>query len=182
MRAFFGRLRAMEEDIVSKSARKRQALKLQDLGRALTGLKRAQLEALSLPDRLAQAIFDYQRFPSHEARRRQLQYIGRLMRDLEIDEIEAGLASLHGESAAARYRLHLAEQWRDRLLAEPAALTAFLDAFPDTDRQALRQALQRVHSAGADAPQKAALRALFRLIRAQIPESADAAAVPGPAD
>ena len=169
----------MEEDFVSKSELKRQALKLQDLGRALTELKRAQLEALPLPERLARAVFDYQRFPSHEARRRQLQYIGRLMRDIETDEIEAALASLRGESADARYRLHLAEQWRERLLADPAALTEFLDAFPDTDRQALRQALQRAHKSGTEAQQKTATRALFRLIRAQIaePDDADAAAI-----
>ncbi|MBX3705100.1 MAG: DUF615 domain-containing protein [Pseudomonadales bacterium] len=163
----------LEEQPVSKSARKRQALRLQDLGRALTGLRRAQLEALDLPDRLAQAIFDYQRFASHEARRRQLQFIGRLMRDFDVAPIEAALADLRGESADARYRLHQAEQWRERLLDDPDALTEFFDTFPDADRQALRQAVARARKPAAEPLQKAAARALYRLIREQIPEHDD---------
>jgi ribosome-associated protein len=163
----------MEEDFVSKSERKRQALRLQALGKELTGLKRAQLEALPLPERLAHAIFEYQRFASHEAKRRQLQFIGRLMRDFDANELETALANLRGESADARYRLHQAEQWRDRLLAEPAALTEFLDEFPDADRQALRQAIARAQKPAAETQQKAANRALFRLIREQIPDEED---------
>lgn len=163
----------MEEALVSKSERKRQALRLQELGKALAAMKRAQLEALPLPEKLAQAIFDYQRFTSHEARRRQLQFVGRLMRDVDADPLEAALANLRGESADARYRLHRAEQWRERLLADPAELTAFLAEFPDADRQALRQALQRALKPAAETRQKAATRALFRLIRDQIPEDHD---------
>ncbi len=163
----------MEEEIVSKSERKRQALRLQELGKELAAMKRAQLEDLPLPEKLAQAIFDYQRFTSHEARRRQLQYVGRLMRDVDVDPLEAALADLRGESADARYRVHLAEQWRERLLAEPAELTEFLAEFPNADRQALRQALQRALKPAAEIQHKAATRALFRLIRDQIPEDPD---------
>jgi ribosome-associated protein len=156
------------DDLVSKSELKRQALRLQELGKELAALKRQQLEALPLPDRLAHAIFEYQRFTSHEARRRQLQYIGRLMRDVDPEPLAAALADLRGESADARYRVHLAELWRERLLAEPAALSEFLDQFPQADRQALRQALQRAQKPAAETQQKAAARALFRLIRDQI--------------
>jgi ribosome-associated protein len=163
----------MEEEIVSKSELKRQALRLQELGKEIAALKRAQIEALPLSEKLAHAIFDYQRFPSHEARRRQLQYIGRLMRDVDAEPLAAALADLRGESADARYRLHLAEQWRERLLAEPAALTQFLDDYPEADRQALRQALQRALKPAAETQQKAAARALYRLIRDQIPEAVD---------
>jgi len=163
----------MEEQIVSKSERKRQALRMQGLGKELTELKRQQLESLPLPEKLAQAVFDYQRFNSHEARRRQLQFIGRLMRDLDITEIDAALANLRGESADARYRVHLAEQWRERLLAEPAALAEFLAEFPDADRQAMRLALQRAQKPAAEPQQKAMARALFRLIRDQIPDDAE---------
>jgi ribosome-associated protein len=159
-----------DDDYVSKSELKRQALRLQELGKELAALKRAQLEALPLPEKLAQAIFDYQRFTSHEARRRQLQYVGRLMRDVDAAPIEAALADLRGESADARYRMHLAEQWRERLLAEPAALHEFLAEYPQADRQALRHALQRALKPAAETQQKAATRALFRTIREQIPD------------
>jgi len=163
----------MEDENVSKSERKRQATRLQVLGKELTELKRPQLEAMPLPDRLAHAIFEYQRFTSHEARRRQMQYIGRLMRDYDVAELEAALADLRGDSADARYRMHQAELWRARLLAEPTALSEFLNEFPDADRQVMRQAIQRATKPAAEPQQKAAARALFRLIREQIPEGAD---------
>lgn len=163
----------MEEELVSKSERKRQALRLQALGKALTALKRPQLEALPLPEQLAHAIFEYQRFTSHEARRRQLQFIGRLMRDFDATALEAALADLRGESDDARYRMHQAEQWRERLLADPTALKDFFDAFPDADRQALRQALTRAQKPATETQHKTATRALFRLIREQIPEDPD---------
>jgi len=166
----------MEDELVSKSERKRQALRLQALGKELTGLKHAQLEALPMPEKLAHAIFEYQRFTSHEARRRQLQFVGRLMRDFDPSELEAALADLRGESDDARYRMHQAEQWRERLLADPGAVTDFFDAFPEADRQALRQALARAQKPAGEAQQKAAARALFRLIRDQIPDGPDAPA------
>jgi ribosome-associated protein len=161
----------MDELYVSKTARKREALELQGLGQTLAGLKRAQLEALPLPDRLAQALFDYQSFTTHEARRRQMQFIGRLMRDLDTSPINEALATLRGESADARYRQHAAEEWRDRLLAEPDALTAFIEAYPDCDRQAVRQALTRARKPAGEVETRTAHRALFRVLRDQVPET-----------
>jgi ribosome-associated protein len=155
----------MEEPEVSKSGRKREALRLQALGRELTALRPQQLEALELPDALLAALLDYQRFPSHGARRRQLQFIGRLMRELDASAIEDALADLRGESAGARYAFHQVEQWRERLLAEPETLTDFLDAFPDADRQRVRLALQRVTKAPDESRQRTAARALFRVLR-----------------
>jgi ribosome-associated protein len=172
-----GSLAAMEDEGVSKSERKRQALRLQSLGRELTALKPQQLAALPLPEKLAQSILDYQRFTSHEARRRQLQYIGRLMRDFDTTELDLALADLRGASSDARYRLHVAEQWRDRLLADPAAVTGYFAEFPEADRQAVRRAVTRTQQATSDAARKTAARALFRLIREQVPDAADDDAV-----
>ncbi|MGA0838811.1 MAG: ribosome biogenesis factor YjgA [Pseudomonadales bacterium] len=161
----------MDESYVSKTARKREALELQALGQTLAGLKRAQLETLPLPDKLAQALFDYQRFTTHEARRRQMQFIGRLMRDLDTAPIVEALATLRGESADARYRQHEAEHWRDRLIAEPEMLTAFIETYPDCDRQAVRQALTRARKPAGEVETRTAHRALFRILREQIPEA-----------
>jgi ribosome-associated protein len=150
----------------SKSELKRRALGLQELGRELTVLKPAQLSELPLPDKLASAILDYQRFPSRGAKRRQLQYIGRLMRDLDVGPIEAALDDLRGQSAEAQYLFHLLERWRDRLIESPdEAMTAFLDDYPEADRQALRHQLQRVQRAGTEEQQRAAARTLFRFLR-----------------
>lgn len=155
----------MEEQPPSKSELKRRALGLQALGRELTTLKPAQLATLPMPEKLADAIANYQRFPSREAKRRQLQYIGRLMRDLDVEPIESALHTLRGESAESQYELHLVERWRERLLETPEALTEFLDTYPATDRQALRRQLQRVQKASTETQQRAAARALFRFLR-----------------
>ena len=150
----------------SKSELKRRALSLQDLGRELTALRPAQLAELPLPEKLAAAIADYQRFPSRGARRRQLQYIGRLMRDIDVSPIETALDTLRGQSAEAQYEFHLLERWRDRLIASPEeALTAFLDEYPKADRQGLRHQLQRVQKAGTEEQERSAARALFRFLR-----------------
>jgi ribosome-associated protein len=156
---------------VSKSARKREAEQLQALGRALTELKAADLDALAeqhpraLPEKLRQAIADYQRFPSHGARRRQLQFIGRLMRDIDPEPLQAALDTLHGQSAQARYEFHQLEHWRERLLAEPEALTDYLNEHPGVDAQQLRQRIADVHKAGSEEGQRRAARALFRFLR-----------------
>ncbi len=153
------------DERVSKSERKRQAHRLQSLGQELAGLKPADLDELPLSDVLRAAIADYQRFPSNEARRRQLQFIGRLMRDENVAPLESALETLKGRSAEAHYEFHLLERWRERLLAEPDALTEFLDEHPEADTQQLRHKIQQVHRAKNDDQQKTAYRALFRFLR-----------------
>ncbi len=150
---------------LSKSERKRQAHVLQNLGKRLTELNADDLDSLPLPLELKDAIADYRRFGSFEAKRRQLQFIGKLMRDIEVEPIQNLLDRLDGTSAAARYELHELERWRERLLADPKALTDYLKAYPHADRQRLRQHLKRARQAGDERAAKTASRALFRLLR-----------------
>lgn len=149
----------------SKTARKREASHAQDLGKKLAALKQEQLEQFDLPDKLSSAIADYQRFPSRGAQRRQLQFIGRLMRDLDLAAIENRLADLEGQSAAARYQFAQLEQWRDRLIEETDALTSFIEAYPQVDRQQLRQLVKKVRAAADEEQRKGPARQLFRFIR-----------------
>ena len=153
---------------VSKSERKRQAHRIQALGKRLTELKPAHLRELDLPDRLLSSILDYQRFPSHEARRRQLQFIGRLMRDLDVEPIVAALDRLQGQSAQAQYEFHQIELWRERLLADATALTEFMAEHPQMDAQQLRHHIAQVHKARDEQQQRTASRALFRYLRETI--------------
>lgn len=153
------------DEPISKSERKRRAHRLQALGKRLAGMKSHQLAELDLPDALLTAIADYQRFPSHEARRRQLQFIGRVMRDLDPEPLQAALDNLDGESAEARYEFHHLERWRDRLLEEPVALTEFMAEFPQTNAQQLRHHIAQVRKAKTEQAQKTAYRALFRFLR-----------------
>ena len=152
-------------ETVSKSERKRRAHRLQALGRRLTELTPDALAGLGLPDALLAAIGDYQRFPSHGARRRQLQFIGRIMRDMDPEPLQAALDNLEGQSAEARYEFHLLERWRGRLLSEPEALTAFVEEYPAVDVQQLRHHIQQVHKAASEEQRRGAYRALFRFLR-----------------
>ncbi|HEY4139534.1 MAG TPA: ribosome biogenesis factor YjgA [Casimicrobiaceae bacterium] len=148
----------------SKTERKRAMHDLQALGERLVELDPGRLAELALPERLVDAIAQARGITQHEGRRRQLQFIGKLMRDVDPEPLKAALARSQRGSNAARARFAQVEQWRDRMLAEPDALARFLDAYPDADR-AVFTAL--VHDASAERsraspPHKS--RALFRAI------------------
>jgi ribosome-associated protein len=157
-------------DPPSKSSRKREAERLQKIGRRLTDLNAEQLEILALPSRLLASIADYQRFPSREAKRRQLQYIGKVMRNVDIEAIEHQLATLDGESAQARFQFSQLEQWRDDLIDDPAALTRFLSEYHNVDVQRLRQLINKTRGANDGEQKKTNARALFRFLRNSIDE------------
>lgn len=148
-------------DRPSKSARKRDALGLQVLGERLTELSDDLRARIPMSQTLRQALDDYRRLGSREARRRQLQYIGRLMRDEDPAPISAGLDEIDRASAAGRHAHSEAERWRERLLASDHALTEYVAAHPATDRVALRHLVRDARQR----PEQAA-RALFRFIRA----------------
>jgi len=150
---------------VSRSQRKREALDLQSVGARLVRLEAGALAKVPLPDELAEAIAACRRIRSHEAARRQLQYIGKLMRRIDTDPIREALARLEGDSAAASYELHQIETWRDRLIDDDDALTDYLDSHHQVDRQQLRRHIARIRSAPDDARRKTESRALFRFLR-----------------
>lgn len=126
----------------SKSELKRQMHALQTLGERLVKLNRDQFARLDVPEELREAIDFAHRITSHEARRRHMQYLGKLMRQVDADAIRAALEQVTGESRAAVSLMHRAETWRDRLLGDDAALTEFIDDHPDADAHALRNTIR----------------------------------------
>ncbi len=152
----------MSEEEPSKSVRKRAAQRLKELGTQLAELNDEQRAALPLPEPLANAVADYRRITSHEAKRRQGQLIGRLMRGVDVTEIEHALHGLDRKNAEARFAHHEIERWRDRLIADDATMTDYISAYPTTDRSQLR-ALIRAARKQTDDP--SAFRALFRHLR-----------------
>ena len=163
-----------DDEAPSKSQRKRDMLELQQLGEQLATLSSARLDALALPDALRTALSDYNRIRAHEGRRRQAQYIGRLMRTVDPEPLREALREASGDSRAAIARLHALEDLRNRLLADDAALTELLDAHPRADAQQLRALLRAARAEQAASKPPRQYRALFQYLKQLTEESADA--------
>jgi ribosome-associated protein len=148
----------------SRSARKRVAEDLQALGLRLAKLADGDRRRLPIDADLANALDEYRTITSNGAKRRQLQYIGRLMREVEIDSIEAVLADIDGRSAASRFQQHELERWRVTLIENPDALTDYVARYPRTDVRRLRALLKDARAAPGPA-QIRAFRELFRFLR-----------------
>lgn len=155
----------MEGDVPSKTRRKNAMLELQELGTALIDLSSAGLDALQLPEDLLRAIQEARRITSHGARRRQLQYIGRLMREVDAEPIRAALDDLAGSSRPALARHKQLERWRSRLLEDDEALTEFARGHPGVDLQELRALIRNARRELAEARAPRAQRELFRVLR-----------------
>ena len=159
----------MEAEFVSRTKKKLEVEELQRLGAALIALAPAQLDALALPAQLLAAVREAQRITSHEARRRQVQFIGKVMRKIDPEPVRAAVAAIAGQSAAARARQKRLEQWREQLIADDAALTEFMREFAGehagVDLQAMRALIRNARKEIAQARPPRAQRALFRLLR-----------------
>lgn len=131
---------------VSRADKKRDSDERQDLGEALLGLRADLFAKLELPATLVEALAEAKRISNFEGRRRQMQYIGKLMRRLDEQELAAIRAALdiqRNGSAEEKLALHQAEQWRDRLLADDEALTEWLQEHPSDDVQQLRNLIRQ---------------------------------------
>jgi ribosome-associated protein len=153
-----------DSQVLSKTRRKTEMHDLQSLGETLVQLSGPRLSELGLPERLADAIEQARAITKHEARRRQMQYIGRLMRDVDPDPIRARLAQWGAAPAAEKARLAAVERWRERLLADSAALDQLCAAVPHADRACLSALVARVHGERARAASPHAYRELFRAL------------------
>jgi ribosome-associated protein len=151
---------------VSKSEMKREMHALQALGEELVKLPGDQFDTLDLPDDLRDAIAEARRMHQRGALKRQLQYIGRLMRSVDADPIREQLDTLRGQSRRASQELHRIERWRERLLKEgDSALTELVDDHPDIDRNYLRQLIRNAKKEMLDNKAPRSSRALFRYLR-----------------
>jgi ribosome-associated protein len=155
----------MQQEIVSKTKRKQEMLELQALGVTLVELSEQQLAAMELEGRLHEAVLEAKRIKSHEGRRRQMQYIGRLMRDVDAEPIRARLAVLEGSSAQATAAHRRLETWRERLLADDEALTQFAVEHPAADLQALRTLIRNARKEQQESKPPRASRELFRVLK-----------------
>ncbi len=149
----------------SKTQRKQEAHARQDIGKRLVQLSEERLAALGLTEELRRAVLEAKRLRAHGARRRQMQYIGKLMRRVEVEPILAQLDAASQGARAETARLHIIERWRERLLADDAALATFLEDYPHAQSQPLRALIRNAHREQREQQPPKSSRALFRALR-----------------
>ncbi len=156
-------------DKPSKTRLKQQSHDLQTLGLALAALGDDTLAAIDMPEPLRDAIEQFRRTKSHEGRRRQMQYVGKLMRGADEQALREAVAAATLGTAQSALALHEAERWRAELIASDDAMTTWLQAHPDSDSQQLRSLVRaaRRDAAGLapEARQPKSFRELFQFIK-----------------
>lgn len=176
------------QDLSSKTDMKRESSALQKLGEDMLELRQDAMLQLTaqnhVPEALHEAIREAKKITHFEGKRRQMQFVGKLMRQLDDDQVQAIRAALdvqHNGSAEETLALHLAEHWRDRLLQDDAALAEWLSIHPDTDSQQLRALVRQARKDGL--PDKTALakgqfprqgrafRDIFKIVREHLSTS-----------
>ena len=150
----------------SKTQRKRQVHELQALGEELVELSQERLDAVELPDSLRDAVTEARRVKSFEGRRRQLQYIGKLMRKVDPVPIRAALDVWHASSRAHVVLHKRVEAWRERLLRDPDAVAGLAAEYPGADARQLRDLVSGVLRERSSGQPPRAYRALFQALRA----------------
>jgi ribosome-associated protein len=160
----------VEQEFISKTKRKAEADAQQMVGKKLIALTKDQINKLNLEERLHDAVMEAKRLTANGAIRRQLQYIGRLMRDTDIEPIEEQLARWEGKNSEENARFHLLERWRDRLIEEAPepqsdALQEFLATYPNADVQLIRTLCRNAHKERGNNKPPKSTRELFKLLR-----------------
>ncbi|GGY69405.1 ribosome biogenesis factor YjgA [Marinobacter zhanjiangensis] len=162
-----------DELIKSKSQLKREMHALQDLGKRMMDLSDEQLTSLPMSETLKAAIVESRRIRQHEARRRHLQYLGKVIRNEEDPEaLRRAVEAFDAGSEEHTRRHHLAERWRDRLIAEGnTAVAGFIEHCPTTDVQHLRNLLRNAQKDVKSGNNTGQSRKLFRYLRECIDEA-----------
>jgi ribosome-associated protein len=150
----------------SKSALKREMQELQELGETLIKLPASHFDRMPLSEDMREAMALYKRLKHNEAKRRQMQYIGKHMHREAVAEIRAVFEEIDNEAKRFRQHSHQLEQKRDELIqGDNDVLTAFFDAHPDIDRQELRNLVRQAKKELSQKKSPAASRKLFRFLR-----------------
>jgi ribosome-associated protein len=156
----------LKPDENSKSQRKREMLNLQEIGETLVRLTTQQLEKMQLPENLLEAILHAKTISANEAKRRQMQYIGKIMRKVDVEPICLALKQLKLAREKNTAEFHQAEKWRADLISDcDTTLNLFLGEYPHVDRQHLRQLVRKAQQDIKNNKNTGAETALFRYLR-----------------
>lgn len=151
----------------SKSQIKREMSALQDMGEELAALPAARLKKIDMPEDLLAALLEWQRLSKHEAKRRQMQYIGKLLRGVEdVSPMQEALDAVRGVSAVENAKLHQLEKLRERLLADETTLQDIAARHPQADLQQLRQLRRNALKEQEQQKPPRAYREIFQVLKA----------------
>ena len=157
-----------EDEGPSKSELKRQMLERQKLAEVLAALSSDALKTIPLDETIKTAIAETNRIKSFEAIRRHKQYLGKLMRSLDDDELESiqkRLDAIQGVSKAETAKLHFLENYRDRLIANDDAFTKMIEQYPDMDIQNMRTLIRNARKEKEQNKPPKAYREIFRVLK-----------------
>ena len=154
----------------SRNELKKQMQDLQELGEAVSALPPDRLDKLKIDERLRDAIDELRRTRSFEGKRRQVQYIGKLMKHENPEPLREAVASYRVGSATDTLALHQAEYWRDQLLAADDALANWVKEYPATDVQQLRSLVRSARKEKLEPGERhgRAYRDLFKMVKGQM--------------
>lgn len=158
----------------SKSQLKREMTALQKMGEELVAQPRDRVARTDMPEDIRYAILECQATKSHEGRRRQLQYVGKLMRSLNEEQVAAIQRTIdgwRGASKAETAAMHAVERWRDKLLNEDHALTELLAQHPLLDAQQLRALIRNARKEQAESKPPRAYREIFQILKQLLPNA-----------
>jgi len=160
---------AFDDDLnpeISKSQIKREMIALQHLGKKLTELKPVQLEKMPIGEHLLKAVQESYNIQQHEAKRRHLHFIGKLMRSEDAEAIQYALDQFDSSSLRYAQEIHLIEVWRERLIeGDKTSLTAFIEEKPEANVQLLRQLIRNAQKDLSQEKNTGAAKKLFQFIR-----------------
>lgn len=156
----------------SKTRRKHEMHALQDLGEALIALDPQRVATLDLPERLVDAIAQARTIRAHEGRRRQIQFIGKLMRTVDPEPVRAAIDLWTSGSDSERELFARLERWRERVLADDSGLDALLEEHPDADRLALAALVNAARTERERGGPPHRYRELFRVLKAVLTKPA----------
>ena len=151
-----------KDSVISKTELKKDSKKIQEFGRRISELTINNIEAFKFPSNIYEATIDLKNIKSNSAKNRQVQYLGKLLREIDLTDAFLIMKQLKVSSQKEIQRNHIIEDWRDKLLSNNDSITQFVDEYPKIDRQSLRQTIS---NAQKDNKSPKYSRQLFKLIK-----------------
>ncbi len=151
-----------KDSVISKTELKKDSKKIQEFGRKISELTINNIEAFKFPSNIYEATIDLKNIKSNSAKKRQVQYLGKLLREIDLTDAFLIMKQLKVSSQKEIQRNHIIEDWRNKLLSNNDSITQFVDEYPKIDRQSLRQTIS---NAQKDNKSPKYSRQLFKLIK-----------------